>query len=111
MHHINQCELCQYFLLSPSQCSRGLAPCQGHYVLQDKLYHSSYISQEGGTSWKKAWNYPLDTFQLHYLKHNSEIFASAMPDPALAHYDIPSILILPLGYEITCELVTQTSTT
>ena len=62
-------------------------------------------------SWKEAWPYPLDTHQLHNLKHGLGIFASVVLDPALTHCDLPSVLVLPLGYEVVCELVTQASTT
>ena len=106
-----QCELCQYFQLFSSQCSRKLAPCQGRHMLQEKLYHSSSTSWEGDTNWKEAWLCPLDTHQLYHLKHDSGIFASAMLDPALMHCDFPSVFILPLGYEVISGLVTHASAT
>ena len=34
-----------------------------------------------------------------------------MPDTALMHCDLTSVLVLPLGYEVVCELVTQASAT
>ena len=81
---------------------------RGH-LLQEKLYHSSCKSQEGGISLKEAWPCPLDTHQLHRLKHDSGIFASIMPDPALMHCGLPCVLVLPLGCEVICELVIQAS--
>ena len=44
MSHTKQCELCQYFQLSSTQCSWGLAPCQGRHVMQEELYHSYGMS-------------------------------------------------------------------
>ena len=81
------------------------------YMLHEKLYCSSGTSKEGGVSWKDAWPCPLDTHQLCYLKHNSVIFASIVLDTALTLCDLPSVLVLPLGYEVVCQLVTQASVT
>ena len=60
-------------------------------MLQEELYHSSGTSYEGGPSWKEAWPCPLDTHQLCHLKHDSGIFASIVPDPALMHCNLPSV--------------------
>ena len=80
--------------------------CDWYGMLQEKLYHSFGTSWEGSISSKEAWPYPLDTHQLHHLKHDSGIFASIVLDPALTHCDLHSVLVLPLGYEVVYELVT-----
>ena len=70
-----------------------------------ELCHSFGMSWESGASRKEAWPCNLDTHQQHYLKHNSGIFASVMPDPTSMHCNLHSVSLLPLGYEAVGELV------
>ena len=50
-----------------------------------------------GSSLKEAWPNTLDTHQLHYLKHDSRIFASVLLDPALIYYNA-STLVTEVAY-------------
>ena len=69
------------------------------------------MSQESGASWKEAWPSTLDTHQLCHLKYDSGTFAYIMLDPDLTNCDLLGVLVLPLGYEVVCELMIQASLT
>ena len=107
MSHTKQCELCQYFQLSSSQFSRGLTLCQGRHVLQESCTTALARPKKVAPAGRKLG-------LIHWILISCIVWSITQASlPPLCQILLwctvifVVFLVLHLGYEIICELVTQ----